>query len=240
MTTLAFAGVSKRFGARRVLEDLMLEVRPGTVVGFIGPNGAGKTTALRILLGLVAPDRGCATVDGRPYRRLHDPATVVGAALQGQGFYPGRTARQHLRILATAVARGADRVDELLACVGLVGVADQPVGEFSLGMRSRLLLAGALIGRPAALVLDEPGNGLDPDAVRWLRELLRDHADRGCAVMVSSHDLDELERVTDEVAVLVEGRLIASGEVSRLTGNSGTGLQGLLEDLTRPGEGTGL
>lgn len=177
-------GVCRReqaFWARRVLHDLVLEVRPGTVMGFIGPNGAGKTTALRILLGLIAPDREYATVGGRPYRRLRDPVTVVGAAVQGQGFYPGRTARQHLRILATAAARGMDRVDELLASVDLMDAAHQSVGEFSAGMRSRLLLAGALIGRPTALVLDEPGNGLDRARVRRLRELLRDHADRGAS-----------------------------------------------------------
>jgi ABC-2 type transport system ATP-binding protein len=239
MTTLAFAAVTKHLADRCVLHDLTFEVRPGTVVGFVGPNGAGKTTALRILLGLAAPDGGKATVGGRPYRLLRDPATVVGATLQGQSFYPGRTARQHLRILATAVGRGEPAVDELLEQVGLSEAADRRVGEFSVGMRSRLLLAGALIGRPTALVLDEPASGLDPDGVAWLRRLLREHADRGCAVMSSSHDLLELERTADEVAVLVAGRLVAAGDVRRLTREGGTSLEELFEELTRGEGGTG-
>ena len=235
MTTLAFAGVSKRLGGRPVLDDLTFEVRPGTVLGFVGPNGAGKTTALRILVGLATPDAGGATVDGLPYRRLRDPATVVGAALQGQSFYPGRTARQHLRIVATAAGRGGAAVGELLECVGLTDAGDRRAGELSAGMRARLALASALIGRPNALVLDEPATGLDPDGLRWLRALLRDHAERGGSVIASSHDLHELERVADELAVLVAGRLVAAGETRRLA--AGGGLERLFDELTRGEDG---
>jgi len=216
MTTLAFERVCKSFAGRRAVDDVSFEVPAGRVVGFVGPNGAGKTTSLRMLLGLVAPDSGRAQIGGVAYAALPDPPATVGAALESQGFYPGRRGRQQLEIEARAAGRPRASVDELLERVGLAVAADRRVGEYSLGMRVRLSLACALIGAPSALVLDEPTTGLDRDGVRWLWSLLRDEARRGCAILVSSHALHELEAVADEVAILVEGRLVAFGAVAEL------------------------
>lgn len=216
---LAFEGVCKSFGGRVAVEDLTFAVSSGTIVGFVGPNGAGKTTSLRILLGLVTPDDGRATVAGVPYAKLTDPPAMVGAALESQGFFPGRSGRNQLRIVARASGRGSAAADALLERVGLSGAADRRVGEYSLGMRVRLSLACALVAEPAALVLDEPTTGLDRDGVRWLWGLLRAQAERGCAVLVSSHALSELEHVADEVAILVGGRLVGLGPVAELGGS---------------------
>ena len=197
-------------------------VREGRIVGFVGPNRAGKTTSLRMLLGLVAPDSGRATVHGVPYAELSDPLATVGAALESQGFYPGRSGRQQLRIAARAAGRGPATGDETLEAVGLAGAGDRRVGDYSLGMRIRLALGCALVGEPGALVLDEPTTGLDRDGVRWLWSVLRAHAARGCAIIVSSHALHELEQVADEVAILVGGRLVAVGQVAELAGEPAT------------------
>jgi ABC-2 type transport system ATP-binding protein len=194
MAVIEVRGLTKRFGAVLAVDGLSFEVQGGTVTGFLGPNGAGKTTTLRVLLGLVAPTAGSATVAGRPYRDLADPLRHVGAVLEASGFYPGRTARNHLRVHATAGGVQASRVDEVLELVGLGGDADRRVGGFSLGMRQRLAVATALLGDPEVLILDEPTNGLDLEGVRWLRRLLRGRAEEGRTVLVSSHLLAEVAR----------------------------------------------
>jgi len=199
------------------VDRLDFEVDPGTVTGFLGPNGAGKTTTLRMLLGLVAPTSGAATIDGRPYRELADPARRVGAVLEQSGFHPGRSARDHLRVLATAAGLAPARVDEVLEQTGLAAAARRRVGGFSLGMRQRLGLAAALLGDPDVLVLDEPANGLDPEGVHWLRGLVRGLADQGRTVLVSSHLLAEVAQTVDQVVIIDRGRLVAQSTLAALT-----------------------
>ena len=179
MAAISVRGLTKQFGAITAVNDLSFEVKEGSITGFLGPNGAGKTTTLRMLLGLVHATAGTALIDGVAYRSLGRPAFTVGAALEATGFHPGRTARSHLRVLAVPNRIPVHRVDEVLEQVDLTDVARRRVGGFSLGMRQRLMLAGALLGDPPILVLDEPTNGLDPAGVHWLRQLLRDRADRG-------------------------------------------------------------
>jgi ABC-2 type transport system ATP-binding protein len=191
MAIIQAHGLTKNFGSVRAVNDLSFCVDSGSVTGFLGPNGAGKTTTLRMLLGLVAPDAGTATIDGRAYRDLPEPLHQVGAVLEASGFHPGRTARRHLAIQALAARTDPSRVDDVLALVQLTGAADRRVGGFSLGMRQRLGLATALLADPEILVLDEPANGLDPEGVRWLRGLLRGFAAEGGTVLVSSHMLAE-------------------------------------------------
>jgi ABC-2 type transport system ATP-binding protein len=187
------------------------------VTGFLGPNGAGKTTTLRMLLGLVAPTSGAATIDGRPYRELADPARRVGAVLEQSGFHPGRSARDHLRVLATAAGLAPARADEVLEQTGLAAAARRRVGGFSLGMRQRLGLAAALLGDPDVLVLDEPANGLDPEGVHWLRGLVRGLANQGRTVLVSSHLLAEVAQTVDQVVIIDRGRLVAQSTLAALT-----------------------
>ncbi|MGN6576017.1 MAG: ABC transporter ATP-binding protein [Nocardioides sp.] len=207
-------GLTKTFGTTRALADLSFSVRPGVVTGFLGPNGSGKTTTLRCLLGLVTPDAGTATIDGRPYRDLPDPVRAVGAALEASSFHPGRTARAHLQVMALAARVPLDRCDALLAQVGLTEAADRRVGGFSLGMRQRLALAQALLGDPAVLLLDEPANGLDPAGIAWLRGFLRALAAEGRTVLVSSHVLSEVEQTVDDVVVITRGRLVRQGPLA--------------------------
>jgi ABC-2 type transport system ATP-binding protein len=176
--------LTKRFGPAVAVDGLSFKASPGCVLGFLGPNGAGKTTTLRTLLGLTLPTSGAATVDSRPYRELEDPVKVVGAVLEGPKFHPGRTGRNHLRVQAAAAGLPATRVDEMLRLVELNGAGDRRVKGYSLGMRQRLSLAGALLGDPRALVLDEPANGLDPQGIRWLRDFLRTQAREGRTVLV--------------------------------------------------------
>jgi ABC-2 type transport system ATP-binding protein len=197
-------------------------VMHGTITGFIGPNGAGKTTTLRMLLGLVHPAAGTGLVDGSPYQRLDRPAFTVGAALEATGFHPGRTARNHLRILAHPNRIPTGRVDEVLEEVELADAARRRVGGFSLGMRQRLMLAGALLGDPRILVLDEPTNGLDPAGVHWLREFLRARADAGGTILVSSHLLAELALSADAVVIIKDGRLVTQGTVEELRRHTGS------------------
>jgi ABC-2 type transport system ATP-binding protein len=199
------------------VDRLDFEVDPGTVTGFLGPNGAGKTTTLRMLLGLVAPTSGAATIDGRPYRQLADPAQRVGAVLEQSGFHPGRSARDHLRVLATAAGLAPARVDEVLEQTGLAAAARRRVGGFSLGMRQRLGLAAALLGDPDVLVLDEPANGLDPEGVHWLRGLVRGLADQDLTVLVSSHLLAEVAQTVDQVVIIDRGRLGDQATLAALT-----------------------
>jgi ABC-2 type transport system ATP-binding protein len=208
--------LTKRYGGRSVVDGLTFAARPGRVTGFLGPNGSGKTTTLRMLLGLVRPDAGVAGFDGRPYERLARPTTRVGALLEDASFHPGRSGRNHLRVLATAGRHPERRVDELLARVGLTEAAGRRVKGYSLGMRQRLAIAAALLGDPDALVLDEPANGLDPPGIRWMRDLLRAEAARGRAVLVSSHLLAEMAQMADDLIVIADGRLRASGPIEEL------------------------
>ncbi|MET0801097.1 MAG: ABC transporter ATP-binding protein [Actinomycetota bacterium] len=210
--------LTKRFGAVTAVDDLSFEVRPGCVTGFLGPNGAGKSTTMRMVLGLVRPTAGSATVLGLPYASLDRPASVVGAVLEVQSFHPLRTGRNHLRVLAAASGLPDARVDEVLEIVDLAGVGGRKAGGYSLGMRQRLALAGALLGEPRVLVLDEPANGLDPLGIRWLREFLRSFAARGNAVLVSSHLLSEMAQMADEVVVIDRGRLVLQGAIDVVTG----------------------
>jgi ABC-2 type transport system ATP-binding protein len=218
---LEVSSLTKRFGATLAVDSLTFTATPGSVLGFLGPHGAGKTTTLRTLLGLTLPTSGEATVDGRSYRDLSDPVRVVGAVLEGPQFHPGRTGRNHLRVLAAAAGLPATRVAEVLRLVELDGAGDRRVKGYSLGMRQRLSLAGALLGDPRALVLDEPANGLDPQGIRWLRDFLRARADEGRTVLISSHVLAEVAQTVDEVVVISRGRLAAQGRLEELTRGSG-------------------
>lgn len=213
--------LSKRFGSKVLAVDqLSFTVEPGSVTGFLGPNGAGKTTTLRILLGLVHPTGGRATVGGVPYRKLTHPTHVVGAALESSSFHPARTARNHLRILCTVDGLPVSRADQVLELVGLRDAARRKVRTFSMGMRQRLSLAAALLGDPRVVVLDEPANGLDPEGIRWLRGLLRHLADQGRTVLISSHQLNEVQEIADRVVILNRGRLVSSGSIEELTAGS--------------------
>jgi ABC-2 type transport system ATP-binding protein len=217
MSAIAVHGLSKRFGDVVAVDRLGFEVEEGTVVGFLGPNGAGKTTTLRMLLGLVTPTAGSATIHGLPYRELPDPVRQVGALLEASGFHPGRTARNHLLVAATAAGPSPGRADQVLAQVGLADAARRRVGGFSRGMLQRLGLATALLGDPQVLVLDEPANGLDPQGVHWLRGFLRQLADQGRTVLVSSHVLAEVAQTVDQVVILAGGRLVTQAPLAALT-----------------------
>jgi ABC-2 type transport system ATP-binding protein len=217
MASIEINGLTKRFGDVVAVDDLSFRVEEGAVTGFLGPNGAGKTTTLRMLLGLVAPTAGTATIGGRPYRELRHPIRVVGAVLEATSFHPKRRARDHLRVLATAAGLPMGRVDEVLEAVGLTDAAGRIVGGFSLGMRQRLGLAVALLGEPEVLILDEPTNGLDPEGVHWLRNSLRAFAARGGTVLVSSHLLAEVAQTVDDVVIVARGRLVARSSLEALT-----------------------
>jgi ABC-2 type transport system ATP-binding protein len=232
MTVIEFDGVTKRFGDLVAVDRLSFTVDQGSVVGFLGPNGAGKTTTLRILLGLVAPTSGRATINGRLYRQLPEPLHAVGAVLESSGAYPGRTARNHLRIEALLGGVSPSRVDEVLDLVGLSEAADRRVGKFSLGMRQRLGLAAALLCDPQILILDEPANGLDPEGVHWLRRMLRGLAAEGRTVLVSSHILAEVAQTVDSVVILDHGRLVAQSSLAELTAAA----QGVLRVRTSKAE----
>jgi ABC-2 type transport system ATP-binding protein len=222
MTAISVHGLTKRFGDITAVNDLSFDVMHGSITGFLGPNGAGKTTTLRMLLGLVHPTAGTALVDGSPYHRLDRPAFTVGAVLEAAGFHPGRTARNHLRILAHPNRIPTSRVDEVLVEVDLADAARRRVGGFSLGMRQRLMLAGALLGDPRILVLDEPTNGLDPAGVHRLREFLRARADAGGTILVSSHLIAELALSADAVVIIKDGRLVTQGTVEELRRHTGS------------------
>jgi ABC-2 type transport system ATP-binding protein len=221
MAAIEVDGLTKRFGHVVAVDELSFAVPRGTVTGFLGPNGAGKTTTLRMLLGLVEPTTGIAAIDGHAYRDLTDPLHHVGAILEASSFYPGRTARNHLRVQAMAGDIERARVAAVLELVGLEGAADRRVGGYSLGMRQRLGLAGALLGDPQVLILDEPANGLDPEGVRWLRELLHGFAYEGRTVLVSSHILAEVAQTVDSVVILDRGRMVAHAPLEQLTATAG-------------------
>ena len=220
MAAIEISALSKRFGDVRAVDDLSFSVEPGSVTGFLGPNGAGKTTTLRMLLGLVEPTAGTATIGGRRYAELSDPLHAVGAVLEASSFHPARTARDHLRIQSLAGHADRARIADVLELVGLADAADRRVGGFSLGMRQRLGLATALLCDPDVLILDEPANGLDPEGVRWLRDMVRGLADEGRTVLVSSHILAEVAQTVDGVVILDRGRLIVQSPLDELTGGT--------------------
>jgi len=207
----------KTYGTRTAVDDLSFDVAAGRVTGFVGPNGAGKSTTMRMMVGLTRPDAGGVRYDGIPYAALRHPARVVGSVLDARCMHPGRTARHHLRATAALSRIPTDRVDAVLTEVGLETAADQRAGGFSLGMRQRLALAGALLGDPQVLLLDEPSNGLDPDGIRWLRTYLSDFAARGGSVFVSSHLIGELAMFADDLVVVGAGRLLAAQSVAAIT-----------------------
>lgn len=216
------SALTKRYGDVAVVEDVTFSLGPGTVTGFLGPNGAGKSTTLRVLLGLAEPTAGEALVFGRRYRDLDEPARRVGAVLESNDFDPGRSGRNHLRALALAGGISRGRVEELLELVGLARAADRRVGAYSLGMRQRLGLAGALLGAPHLLVLDEPANGLDPAGVHWLRTFIRQFADQGGTVLVASHGLAEVAQTVDQVVIIHHGRVIAAARLDQLAARGKT------------------
>jgi ABC-2 type transport system ATP-binding protein len=232
MSVIEVRGLTKRFGPVLAVDQVSFEVERGTVTGFLGSNGAGKTTTLRMLLGLVRPDAGTATINGRPYRDLDAPLHQVGAVLEASSFYPGRTARNHLRIQAMAAQVDPSRIDDVLEFAGLAGAADRRIGGFSLGMRQRLGLASALLTDPEVLILDEPANGLDPEGVHWLRDLVRDLAAGGAAVLVSSHILAEVAQTVDSVVILDRGHLVAHSSLADLTAGGTAGLEEAFLRLT--------
>ncbi len=217
MTIIQAHGLTKNYGSVRAVDDLSFSVDRGSVTGFLGPNGAGKTTTLRMLLGLVAPDAGTATIGGRVYADLPEPLHLVGAVLEASSFHPGRTARSHLRIQALAAAVDPSRIDEVLDLVQLTAAAGRRIGGFSLGMRQRLGLATALLADPEILILDEPANGLDPEGVHWLRGLLCGFAAEGGTVLVSSHMLAETAQTVDSVVIIDHGRLVTQSPLASLT-----------------------
>jgi ABC-2 type transport system ATP-binding protein len=225
------SALTKRYGELVAVDGLTFSLAACTVTGFLGPNGAGKTTTLRLLLGLAEPDAGGALVFGRRYRELDHPARRVGAVLESSDFHPGRSGRDHLRALALAAEIPWSRVDEALALVEIEAAADRRVRTYSLGMRQRLGLAGALLGDPELLVLDEPANGLDPAGVHWLRTFLRQFADRGGTVLVSSHLLAEVAQTVDQILIIDRGRLVAGGRLDELTQN-GRSLEDVYLELT--------
>jgi ABC-2 type transport system ATP-binding protein len=230
---ISVRGLTKRFGDVTAVEDLSFTVERGRITGFLGPNGAGKSTTLRMILGLVGPTDGTASVLGMPYRELDDPARTVGAVLETQSFNPLRSGRNHLRVLAAAEGIGDERVDEVLELVDLSGARNRKAGKYSLGMRQRLALAGALLGDPRIMILDEPANGLDPLGIRWLREFLRRFAARGNAVLVSSHQLGEMQQMADDAVVIHQGRLVRQASMAELTADGSMSLEDAFLEMTQ-------
>ena len=211
-------GLTKDFGSFRAVDDLTFTVEPGRITGFLGPNGAGKTTTLRMLLGLVRPTAGTATIGGHRYHDIHNPMRVVGSALEATNFHPGRSGRNHLRVLADTAGVSERRIDELLELVGIPAAARKRAGGYSMGMRQRLGLAATLLGDPKVLILDEPANGLDPEGIRWLRGFLRHLSRQGKTILVSSHMLQEVEQTVDDVVIISNGRLVRQGPIAELHG----------------------
>jgi ABC-2 type transport system ATP-binding protein len=210
-------GLVKRYGSTTAVDDLSFDVLPGTVTGFLGPNGAGKSTTMRMILGLDRPDAGAVRVNGQSYRDLRWPLREVGALLEARAFHPGRTARSHLTALAASNDLPRRRVNDVLEITGMETAADRRAGKFSLGMAQRLGIAAALLGDPAVLVLDEPVNGLDPEGIRWIRNLLKDLAAHGRTILVSSHLISEVAQTADQLIVIGQGRLLAQTTVAELS-----------------------
>ena len=212
--------LTKSYKQVPVVRDVSLRCEPGTITGFLGANGAGKSTTLKMIAGLVRPDRGTATIDGRSFVELPNPTRVIGMLLDASAMHPGRSGRSTLTIAARMAAVHPRRVEHLLDLVGLTGAAEKRVGAYSLGMRQRLGIAQALIGDPQALILDEPANGLDPEGIAWMRTLLRDFADHGGTVLLSSHLLHEVQATADHLVVISGGAVVAAGRMDDLLANS--------------------
>ncbi|USQ79365.1 ABC transporter ATP-binding protein [Ornithinimicrobium faecis] len=212
--------LTKKFGDFLAVDNLSFEVAPGRITGFLGPNGAGKTTTLRMLLGLIRPTSGTGLIGDVTYAQLEHPLQTVGAALEATNFHPGRSGRDHLRVLAATHGIPDSRVDELLTLVGIPAAARKRAGGYSMGMRQRLGLAAALLGDPHVLVLDEPANGLDPEGIRWLRGFLRHLASEGKTILISSHLLSEVEQTVDDVVIIANGELVRQGTIEELHGES--------------------
>lgn len=214
---LSVRGLTKQYNGRIVVDHLGFDLQPGTVTAFLGPNGAGKSTTLRMICGLTAPSGGGALIAGRTFRSWPNPSHVAGVLLDASAVHPGRQARSHLRTVASLAGVSTHRVDEVLMMVGLSDAANRKIGKYSLGMRQRLGLAQALLTDPPLLVLDEPINGLDPDGIRAIRNLLRSHAARGGTVLLSSHVLSEVDQTADRVLMIGNGRVLADGTLRELT-----------------------
>jgi len=225
-----FSGLTKHFGTVVAVDNLSFTVQPGRVTGFLGPNGSGKTTTLRMLLDLVHPSAGTATIGGRSYHDFENPSKIVGAVLEATSFHPARRARTHLRMVARAGGHDEKRADEVLQLVGLTEDAKRKVGGFSMGMRQRLELATALIGDPDVLILDEPSNGLDPQGIAWLRDFMRFFAGEGRTVLVSSHLLSEMAQTIDDAVIVSFGQLKAQGTLEEIT----SGVTGLVMRARTP------
>lgn len=234
--------LTKKYGEFTAVDDISFVAGPGRVTGFLGPNGAGKSTTLRVMVGLTAPTSGGATISGQRFADLPNPGTEVGVLLDASAQHAGRTGREILSVARHTMGLPAGRVPEMLDLVGLSEAeADRRVRNYSLGMRQRLGIACALIGEPAALILDEPANGLDPAGIRWMRDLLRDYADRGGTVLLSSHLLNEIEAIADDLVVIGQGRIVAQGAKSELLQASGTVARTpRIEDLARALGDSGL
>ena len=214
--------LTKSYGPSPVVRDVSFTSEPGTITGFLGPNGAGKSTTLRMITGLTRPDRGRSTVGGRPYTELPNPTRIVGTLLDPSAMHAGRTGRDTLRVAARMAGVPLARADELLHVVGLSeAAADRRVGDYSLGMRQRLGIGQALVGQPRALILDEPANGLDPEGIAWMRHLLRDFADQGGTVLLSSHLLSEVQATVDHLVVISGGTVAAAGSLTDLLATAG-------------------
>jgi len=215
-------GLVKRYGPTTAVDNLSFDVLPGTVTGFLGPNGAGKSTTMRMIIGLDRPDAGQVKIGGKSFRDLRSPLREIGALLEAKAFHPGRTARAHLTALAASNSIPRGRVDEVLAITGLEKAAGRRAGKFSLGMAQRLGIAAALLGDPAVLLLDEPVNGLDPEGIRWIRNMLKSLAGQGRTVLISSHLISEVAQTAERLIVIGQGRLLAQTTVAELSarGNS--------------------
>ncbi|GAA5184578.1 ATP-binding cassette domain-containing protein [Rugosimonospora acidiphila] len=245
---ITLRGLTKRYGAATAVDNLTFDISPGIVTGFLGPNGAGKSTTMRMILGLDRPTSGSVLVGGRQYAALRHPLREIGALLDAKAVHPGRTARNHLLAMARSNGIDRERVDEVLATVGLTEVAGRRAGGFSLGMGQRLGIAGALLGDPPVLMFDEPVNGLDPDGVRWVRQLMRSLAEEGRTVFVSSHLMSEMQLTADHLVVIGRGRLIADAPIEEVIAASSltavrvrspepSGLAALRERLAARGAG---
>ncbi len=219
--------LTKRYGSSVAVEDVSFSCAPGTITGFLGPNGAGKSTTLRMLTGLTPPTSGTASIHGRAYRDLPNPGRVIGVMLDAAAVHAGRTGQETLRITAQILGQSAKKADLLLEQVGLADAALKRVGQYSLGMRQRLGIAVALLGEPTALILDEPANGLDPEGIRWMRELLQDFAGGGGTVLLSSHLLTEVQATVDRLVVIGRGRIVADGALGELLAQAGTFVRAL-------------
>ncbi|MGC9668913.1 ABC transporter ATP-binding protein [Planosporangium sp. 12N6] len=216
---IVVSGLTKQYKNVRAVDNLSFTVEPGRVTGFLGPNGAGKTTTLRMILNLVTPTAGTATISGLRYADLPDPLRTVGAILEASAAHKGRNGRNHLRVIAAAAGLPDGRVDEVLDLVDLAPAGKRKFKGYSLGMRQRLGIASAMLGDPRVLILDEPANGLDPEGIRWMRDLLRNLAAQGRTVLVSSHLLSEMELLADDVVIIAAGRLVRQGSVSEVLGS---------------------